>query len=38
VAKAITYTLTVNGTAASAAVLNAVKQIEVVRELLQRGV
>jgi phage protein D len=29
VAKAITYTLTVNGTAASAAVLNAVKQIEV---------
>ena len=28
-AKAITYTLTVNGTAASAAVLNAVKQIEV---------
>jgi len=29
VAKAITYTLTVNGTAASAALLNAVKQIEV---------
>jgi phage protein D len=29
VAKAITYTLTVNGIAASAAVLNAVKQIEV---------